>query len=115
MKILIVEHDESVLDILEDVICQDLCYHCVKTRTALGATAALKAQRPDIILLDVPKAGADTVEVIGLAKELYPEEPPRIIICSTMLGLPLFAARYGLKYLPKPFSLDELRHAVLDT
>ena len=63
-RILIVEHDDDVLELLSNALSQDAGYEVHRARSAFEAGAATESFRPHAMLLDIDLAGLSGRETI---------------------------------------------------
>lgn len=111
-RIDVVNDDTEFLALMRDLLAGD-GYDVRTHRVAAHAYAALKADRPDLIILDIrmetPEAGWQVLELLRLdpATTAIP-----VIVCSA--DAPFLRAKEvhlrarGCRTLEKPFTLDEL-------
>jgi DNA-binding response OmpR family regulator len=112
LKVLIVEDDRTVQDVLETLLRFDGC----EVAVADDGEAALEAvgrDRPDVVLLDVMMPGMDGFEVCRRLKERA--DAPKVVMVTAKTGAQ--DERTGREagadtYLHKPFSPLELIRAV---
>jgi DNA-binding response OmpR family regulator len=106
-RILVVEDRPDVLRLLESIL-SDAGYRCLSAHDAGEAREAIRADRPNLIVLDVllGREGG-----LALASSLAPLKIPIVFITGDhsleheLLGT-------GRRYLLKPFRGDALLHAI---
>lgn len=109
-KILIVEDEPDILSLLEEHLGDD-GYTVLTAATGTEAVMLAKADRPDLILLDVMMPGMNGFDVCNILRD-QPETRDTPIIFLTavaeasrkVMGLRLGAS----DYITKPFDLREL-------
>lgn len=109
-KILIVEDEPDILSLLEEHLGDD-GYTVLTAATGTEAVVLAKADRPDLILLDVMMPGMNGFDVCNILRD-QPETQDTPIIFLTavaeasrkVMGLRLGAS----DYITKPFDLREL-------
>ena len=106
--VLVVEDDDSIRDVISQVLC-DAEYHAVAVSTLSKAIEALEATIPDAIVLDLMLSdgdGRDLIEACRRDRRLA--HLPVIVLTAR----PFVEEIEGTVLLPKPFDLDELISAV---
>jgi len=115
-RIGVVNDDTVFLDMMEAVL-KDHGWETMVYREGHSAFAALKADPPDLIILDIrleePETGWTLLELLTLERQT---RSVPVIVCSAAL-LDLRAheellRQYGIKILPKPFDIDALYRCV---
>lgn len=114
-KILIVEDDSSVSELVKTVL-EDNGYEAYIVPTAEKAKEAINSGSPDLALVDIILPGQGGMDLI---LELHSTNPElKIIITSgkidmTMSPFKVLAHQFGvLSILPKPFTIEELLDSV---
>jgi len=108
--ILIVEDEPFILDLLEQALGDD-GYATVSVANGQAALAAIAADRPDCILLDLNLPLLDGEGVLrALASQQYC--PPVLLMTADPRGQRLGPADGVMGHIPKPFDLDLLSTAV---
>lgn len=108
--ILIVEDEPSILDLLEQVLGDD-GYATVSVGNGQAALAAIAANRPDCILLDLNLPELDGEGVLrALAEQQHC--PPVLMMTADPRGQQLGLVDGVVGHVPKPFDLDCLSTAV---
>jgi DNA-binding NtrC family response regulator len=88
-------------------------YECLITTDARRGLVMLEGERPDLLLTDLKMPGADGMELLRRARELDPALPVIMITAFATVASAVSAVKEGaFDYLPKPFSVDQLRVAV---
>jgi len=115
-KIVVIDDDDAFLRLMEDLLGSE--GYDVRTRQAwLQAYEFVKAERPDLVILDVVLGGEDRGWSVLDLLLLDPEtRPVPVIICSASLAALRERAeilqRHGILALAKPFDLDDLLNAI---
>jgi two-component system LytT family response regulator len=108
LRVLIVDDEplarERVKDLLAEATDMELVGEC---RNGHEAIAAIKTERPDLVLLDVQMPGPDG---FGVVRALPPENPPAVIFVTAHrdFAVQAFEAN-ALDYLLKPFDRERFR------
>ena len=113
MRVLIVDDDAAIRDLLIQVLHDDAGYQVAEAGNGAEALAALPAFRPDVVILDLLMPVKDGFAVLRALRE-NPERP-RVIVLSAIANLHEAAYAHELgadAVLGKPFDIDELLHAV---
>ena len=104
-SVLVVEDSADLRDMYQEIL--SLEGHAVRTaETAAESIAAIGAERPSVVVLDLGIAGG----VEGLLTALGPGIP--VILASGARDLPERAAALGASYLLKPFTPEQLLSAI---
>ncbi len=111
-RILVVEDDDETREAVEGSL-QDLGYEVVACSEARAARLALDEHEYDILVTDIRMPGTTGLE---LCAEIAGNHPDLPVILMTAFGDSRAVAQ-GMRagatdFLPKPFSLDDLRDAV---
>jgi DNA-binding NtrC family response regulator len=112
-RILTVLDDEP--DIVENCarILKRAGYQCLTATDPLRALALIDTERPDLLLTDLKMPGMDGMEVLRRAREMDPALPVILITAFASIESAVAAIKDGaFDYLPKNFSVDQLRVAV---
>jgi two-component system nitrogen regulation response regulator NtrX len=106
-SVLVVEDSADLRDMYLEILSLD--GHAVRAaETAAEAIAAIGAERPAVVVLDLGIAG-------GVAELLATLGPgPQVILASGARDLPERAAALGAAFLLKPFAPEQLLAAVAD-
>ena len=108
-KILAVDDNESVLELLKDYL-QGLKGHTLYTaRNAEEAIQQYKAHQPSIVLLDIVLPGVNGIELLGQIKRLDPKAHVIMITALDDEDLAKSAMQKGAAdYITKPLDLEYL-------
>ena len=108
MKILLVDDETSILDTLQ-ILFRGEGYEVCMADSGPNALAALKDEKPDLVLTDIRMPGASGLEVLAGAREVDPEVPVILMTAQASLQSAVRAVNEGAYwYLQKPFVNDEL-------
>jgi DNA-binding NtrC family response regulator len=78
--------------------------------SSADAINCLKENRYDILITDIKMSGPDGIEVVRIAKQIYPEIKPVIITGFATKETAEQAKRIGaMEFIPKPFKISELK------
>ena len=110
-KILIVDDDKDVLSVLEKRLTAEK-YSVITANNGQDAIILAKAQRPDLIMLDIIMPGIDGAEVAGKLRE-YPETKNIPVIFLTCMLTPEEEKQKrhhvaGNIFIAKPYDIKEL-------
>lgn len=112
-KILIVDDEQEVAELLEELLTQ-LGYETTKAYTKTQAAALLKEFNPGIVLLDIRLPDGDGIDFL---KEIKASQAETEVIMITGLAdreIAMEALRQGAAdYICKPIDLDYLANSVL--
>jgi len=88
-------------------------YQCLTATDPHRALALVDAERPDLLLTDLKMPGMDGMEVLRRARQMDPALPVILITAFASIESAVTAIKDGaFDYLPKNFSVDQLRVAV---
>lgn len=107
-KILIVDDEEGVCDLLVDVL-EDAGYETMVVYNARDALKTLDSNTPDTVLLDIKLPDADGIELMGEIKKMGIHVPVILMTAFGTTEIAIQAMKQGAHdYLNKPLNLDEL-------
>jgi DNA-binding response OmpR family regulator len=111
-RIAVVNDDTVFLEMMAAVL-QEQDYDTLIYREAGNAFEALRAEPPDLIILDIrmetPETGWTLLELLTLDRETH--RVPIIVCSAAILDLrahQMWLNEHGIQVLPKPFDIDEL-------
>lgn len=114
MKILIVEDDPSVCQVLH-ILCAEYwrVEKCEYVHNIEEAIKTLNSFRPDVILLDFLLEGELAFPVVNFVRDKYFYDPPRIIAMSALnQGAELAAIHDVSEFIRKPFNIEMLEQLI---
>lgn len=110
MKILIVEDEKEIAQLIEQTLIRE-SFSCVIANDGLSALEIFKKQQPDVVILDLMLPGLDGLEVCTRIRQQPYDKDPYILMLTArgeeidrVIGLSTGAD----DYLVKPFSPREL-------
>ncbi len=107
-RVLVVE-DEADLSFAIRRYLEKLSYQVVEAASVEAANAALRSQRPDIVLVDHRLPDGDGFEVLRHLKRLAPGAPALMLTGHASIELAVAAIKEGAsQFLTKPVKLDVL-------
>lgn len=106
-RLLIVEDDESIRDMMEMVLCSE-GYDVVSVTNGALALDTLAREQPDLILLDMRMPDMDGWEFAQRYADLPRPKPPVIVVTAAHDASRRAAEINAQGYLAKPFSIDDL-------
>jgi CheY-like chemotaxis protein len=118
IRILLVDDDASLLQMLEDGIGM-FCTDCQVTSTtdSLSALEKLRLQPFDLVLTDYDMPGMNGLELAQTVRQALPNT--RVVLMSAYGDGATFKHRIRAMelehYLPKPFSLKQVREIIEET
>ena len=111
-RVLIVDDEPDMVENCVRIL-KPAGYECLTTTEARRGLAMLESERPDILLSDLKMPGVDGMELLHRAHELDPALPVIMITAFATIESAVAAVKEGaFDYLPKNFSVDQLRVAV---
>lgn len=110
-KLLVIEDDEDSRQLMEQIL--SMSGHEVMSAASLEeAKEAIQQTVPDIILTDLQVPGVrNDGEIIQVLREMVGESS-QIILLSGSVKLREIARTFKVRFLPKPFDLDQLLKVV---
>lgn len=113
-KVIIVEDQPEVADLLEEILSMD-SYQVIKIHSSTGALSVIRAEKPDVVLLDIMMPDVPGLEVLRyMRREPSLQQTPVVIVSAKVLPEDI---RTGLEagataYLTKPVDIAKLRETV---
>jgi DNA-binding response OmpR family regulator len=113
-KIIIVEDQPAIADLLEEMLSID-GYQMIKIHSSTGALSVIRAENPDVVLLDIMMPDVSGLEVLRfMRREPGLQQIPVVIVSAKTLPADI---RAGLEagatvYLTKPVDVYKLRKTV---
>ena len=111
-RILIVDDEPDMLENCSRILSRQ-GYACLTAENGRAALAILERERPDLLLTDLKMPEMDGMALLRHAHEVDPALPVIMITGFASIESAVAAVREGaFDYLPKSFSVDQLRVAV---
>jgi DNA-binding NtrC family response regulator len=111
-RVLIVDDEPDMVENCVRIL-KPVGYECLTTTDAHRGLVMLESERPDLLLSDLKMPGVDGMELLHRAHELDPALPVIMITAFATVESAVAAVKEGaFDYLPKNFSVDQLRVAV---
>jgi DNA-binding NtrC family response regulator len=111
-RILIVDDEPDMVENCSRILGR-AGYDCLTATDGARALALLESERPDLLLTDLKMPGLDGMELLRRSRELDPALPVIMITAFATIESAVAAVKEGaFDYLPKTFSVDQLRLAV---
>jgi len=112
IRILIVDDEPDMVENCSRILAR-AGYECLTAADGIRALAVLESQRPDLLLTDLKMPGLDGIELLRRAHEMDSALPVIVITAFATIESAVAAVKEGaFDYLPKNFSVDQLRLAV---
>jgi len=113
--ILVVDDEDSLRDVLVEVLCRD--GHEVDSAVdGAEGLRRVEERRYDLVVTDLRMPGLEGPALYRALRARYPEQPPRVIFMSANTGIDEYAsflAETGEPALEKPFNLADMRQVVM--
>ena len=111
-RVLIVDDEPDMLENCSRLLSRQ-GYACLTAENGRAALAILERERPDLLLTDLKMPEMDGMALMHHAHEVDPDLPVIMITGFASIESAVVAVREGaFDYLPKSFSVDQLRVAV---
>jgi two-component system response regulator HydG len=111
-RVLVVDDEPEMVENLTRILRRE-GYRCLSATESRKAVELVEAQRPDLLLTDLKMPGMDGMELMRRAHELDPALPVIMITAFSTIESAVAAIKEGaFDYLPKNFSVDQLRVSV---
>lgn len=107
-KILVVERDEDILQILTEILTTE-GYKVITSSTETGMLEKIKREKPDAVLLDIVKPTPLGTELCEAVKKL---NSVAVIVLSTYMDISAFLDICADKVISKPFDITELINVI---
>ena len=111
-KVLIVDDEPDMVENCARIL-RHAGYQCLTTTDPAKALPLVESHRPDVLLTDLKMPGIDGMELLRRARELDPALPVILVTAFATIESAVEAIKEGaFDYLPKNFSVEQLRLAV---
>ncbi len=111
-RILVLDDEADMVDNCRRILSRD-GYQCQTTTDPKEALRLVESDRPDLLLTDLKMPSMDGIELLGRVREIDPKMPVIMLTAFATVESAVAAVKAGaFDYLPKPFSIDQLRLAV---
>ncbi|MGH7414830.1 MAG: sigma-54-dependent transcriptional regulator, partial [Candidatus Rokuibacteriota bacterium] len=111
-RVLIVDDEPDMLENCSRILSRQ-GYACTTAADGRAAMAILERERPDLLLTDLKMPEMDGMALLRRVRELDPALPVIVITAFATIESAVTAIKEGaFDYLPKSFSVDQLRVAV---
>jgi DNA-binding NtrC family response regulator len=111
-RVLVVDDESDMVDNCARILGR-AGYDCVTTTDPRRALDLVESERPDVLLTDLKMPGVDGMTILRRARELDPALPVIVVTAFATIESAVSAIKEGaFDYLPKNFSVEQLRVAV---
>jgi DNA-binding NtrC family response regulator len=111
-RVLVVDDEPDMVENCARIL-KRASYQCLSTTDPHQALALVESERPDLLLTDLKMPGMDGMELLRRARAIDPTLPVILITAFATIESAVAAVKDGaFDYLPKNFSVDQLRVAV---
>lgn len=112
-NVLIVDDDINILELIHRHL-QSFNYHTYKAVSVKEALAILKDSDIDLLITDLRMPDVDGLQLVRYVSEHYPKLPKLVVTGYPSVDDAMSVIKSGaIDYLVKPFTKEELKHAVL--
>ena len=109
-SILIVDDDPFMRDSCRQVLVKEPAYSVNVAEDGQSGLEAMKARPADLVFLDLKMPGMNGLDVLNALQRDYPDTVVNVITGYATVESAVGAMKRGaFDFLPKPFTLDELR------
>jgi two-component system nitrogen regulation response regulator NtrX len=113
-EILVVDDEEDIRDLIAGIL-KDEGYEARMAGDSDGALAAIRARRPQLVILDIWLQGSrhDGIHVLDQIKREHPDLPVVMISGHGTIETAVASIKKGAyDFIEKPFKADRLLHVV---
>jgi two-component system, NtrC family, response regulator HydG len=111
-RVLVVDDEPDMVENCARIL-KRASYQCLSTTDPHQALALVESEHPDLLLTDLKMPGMDGMELLRRAHAIDPTLPVIVITAFATIESAVAAIKDGaFDYLPKNFSVDQLRVAV---
>jgi DNA-binding NtrC family response regulator len=111
-KIVVVDDERPILLTLEALLARH-GYEPQLAHTAAAGMAAVRKQKPDLVLLDLGLPDADGLDVLREVKTDFPEIPVIILTANDSLSNAIESIKQGaFHFISKPYAVEELLNLI---
>lgn len=111
MRILVIEDDRAVRETL-GIVLESYHYSVDLLEDPDSVLQYLKYTWPDLILLDLRLEGGNGIDLYKKIQENFGAVPPTVVLSAVQHGEEKVRQLPGVRFLSKPYSLDELLYVV---
>jgi CheY-like chemotaxis protein len=114
-RILVVDDEENLRDVLVEVLKRD-GHEVQSAGDGIEGLRLTRDSRYDLVITDLRMPGLEGPALYEALRQQYPDDPPRVIFMSANTGLEEYArflADTGEPALEKPFNLADMRQVVM--
>ncbi|MDR2131093.1 MAG: sigma-54 dependent transcriptional regulator [Odoribacteraceae bacterium] len=107
-KILVIDDERSIRESMKEILCFE-GYEVVTAADGLEGLAAVKTERPDVVVCDIKMPRVEGIEVLERVKEFTPATPVIMITGHGTIDTAIEAIRKGAyDFIEKPPDLNRL-------
>jgi len=108
-RILVLDDEPDMVENCRRILSRD-GHECLTTTSAEEALRMIESAPPDLVLTDLRMPSMDGLEMLSRVRELSPHTPVVMLTAFATVESAVAAVKAGaFDYLPKPFTLDQLR------
>lgn len=109
MYILIIEDDQTILDIFYQYLCDSSKNRiCDKASTVIEAKNKILDKQYDVVFIDILMQGEMSTKLILLMRRKWGYVKPFICVFSALVEAQEIAHRHKCHFISKPFNLDDI-------
>ena len=113
-SILIVEDDAGIREILGEILQEETIHQVFFAEDGETALNMLQTTTPKLFLLDYKLPGMTGLELVDHLRRICGyEQTPMVLMSASLFGKDI--SKYHLRYIQKPFDLDQLLQLVEET
>ncbi|MFC1491425.1 UDP-3-O-acyl-N-acetylglucosamine deacetylase [Nitrospinota bacterium] len=111
-QILIVDDEESILSSLEGIL-EDEGYRTLKATSGEIALDLVRAEMPDVVLVDVWMPGIDGIKTLQAVKDMHPDAEVVVMSGHGTIDTAVAATKLGaFDFIEKPLSMESVLRVV---
>jgi len=114
-KIMIVEDSNLMTAVITNFLRKEGDYDIITAKNGEESVAKYKAERPDLVFMDIKMPGMDGLTALEIIRKIDPSA--KVVMCTALKETEQEekAKKFGAKgYIRKPFSKDDIVKALKD-
>jgi two-component system, OmpR family, response regulator ArlR len=113
MKILVVENEDSIRDLLKMWFDLETKYETILVGNCDDANLYLDRETPDLIILDYYLGDCTAQTILSHLNSLNNHISPKIILCSALMNIEEYCSRNKIDdFIKKPYTFEEMMEKI---